>query len=173
MNISVQRESIHTSDASRLLAEAFDELARRYADYSQTDAALFPVEHVEQAGAVFLVARLDDSTTVGCVALRPLAVGGEPTAEMKRMFVMAEARGRGVGSALMAAVEREAQAMGYSRLRLETGDLQPEAIALYEKYSFVRIPCWGSYASDPDSVCYEKYLGHGISRKESIEKCEL
>lgn len=85
---------------------------------------------------------------------------------------MAEREGAESVSALIAAVEREAQAMGYSRLRLETGILQPEAIALYEKYGFVRIRGWGSYESDPDSVCHGKYLGHGISQKESIEKCE-
>ena len=157
--ISVRAESPRTEDATRLLGEAFDELARRYADYSQTDAARLPVEQAEQTGAVFLIARFADNVAaVGCVVLRPLPDFAEPTTEMKRMFVLAEARGRGVGSALMAAVEREARTMGYTRLRLETGVLQPEAIALYEKYGFVRIACWGAYAADPDSVCYEKVL---------------
>jgi putative acetyltransferase len=56
----------------------------------------------------------------------------------------------------MAAVDREARALGYARLRLETGFLLPESIALYEKHGFVHIPCWGAYADDPASVCYEK-----------------
>ena len=158
-SVAVRAESPRTADATRLLAEAFDELARRYADYSQTDAAQFPVEQAEQVGAVFLVARFADSAAaVGCVVLRPLPDFAERTAEMKRMFVVAEARGRGVGSALMAAVEREAHTLVYTRLRLETGVRQPEAIALYEKHGFVRIACWGAYAVDPDSVCYEKVM---------------
>ncbi|MBC7806117.1 MAG: GNAT family N-acetyltransferase [Akkermansiaceae bacterium] len=161
-DISVRAESPRTEDATRLLREAFNELARRYAEYSQTDAALFPVEQAEQAGAVFLIARLAGVQAVGCVVLRPLPCDGQSTAEMKRMFVTVEARGRGVGSALMALVEREARALGYSRLRLETGDLQPEAIALYEKHAFIRIPCWGTYATDPASVCYEKVINRSI-----------
>ncbi|MBC8139505.1 MAG: GNAT family N-acetyltransferase [Fibrella sp.] len=157
-NITIRIESPRTIDATRLLDEAFAELARRYTDYSRTDAALFAIEQAEQTGAAFLVARLADNTAVGCVVLRPLRGDGEPMAEMKRMFVMAEAWGRGVGSALMAAVEGAARAIGYSRLRLETGILQPEAMALYEKHRFVRVACWGTYADDPDSICYEKLL---------------
>lgn len=162
-SVSVRAESLRTEDATRLLREAFNELACRYAEYSQTDAALFPVEQAEQMGAVFLVARLTGVQAVGCVVLRPLpSDDGQSTAEMKRMFVTVAARGRGVGSALMASVEREARALGYSRLRLETGDLQPEAIALYEKHGFVCIPCWGTYATDPASVCYEKVMNQSI-----------
>lgn len=155
-DIVVRAESPRTQDATRLLSEAFDELACRYPEYGQTDAALFPVEQAEQPGATFLVARLADAGTVGCVVLRPIPGGERPTAEVKRLFVSVEARGRGVGSALVASVEREARALGYTRLRLETGFLQPEAIALYEKHGFVRIPCWGAYADNPASVCYEK-----------------
>ena len=103
-----------------------------------------------------MVARVD-GVAAGCVAFLPFA--GDPgTAEIKRLFVNEAARGRGVGAALMAALEREAYTMGYRRLVLETGIFQPEAIRLYGRHGYVRMACYGEYATNPKSLCYEKYL---------------
>jgi ribosomal protein S18 acetylase RimI-like enzyme len=51
-----------------------------------------------------------------------------------------------------------ARANGLSRLRLETGIHQQEAIRLYEAYGFRRIPPFGPYREDPLSRYYEKVL---------------
>ena len=102
---------------------------------------------------VFLVAV--DEAPLGCVGLRLLEDG---VAELKRMWVRPRARGRGVGRALLAAVEAEAAARGVRTMRLETGNLQHEAIALYERVGYGPIPCWGAYAECDDSVCFERRL---------------
>jgi GNAT superfamily N-acetyltransferase len=74
------------------------------------------------------------------------------------MYVRASARRRGVAAAVLAELERLATARGLTTLRLETGDRQPEAIALYESCGYRPIPAFGEYLGDPHSVCMEKRL---------------
>ena len=148
---SVAAESPRAPDAAHLLADAREELARRYGSCPP-----FPAELAEGAGTALLVARID-GVAAGCVAFLPFADDPE-TAEIKRLFVAEAARGRGVGAALMAALEREVAGMGYRRLVLETGIFQPEAIRLYGRHGYVRMPCYGEYATNPKSLCYEKRL---------------
>jgi putative acetyltransferase len=92
---------------------------------------------------------------VGCGAIRPLA---PDVAEIKRMYVRKSARGLGVGRALVFELERLAAVFGYSRLVLETGVRQPEAIALYESRGFTRMANFAAYLDNPLSVCYGKDL---------------
>jgi len=75
------------------------------------------------------------------------------------MFVTAGRRRRGLASAVLAALEEHALRLGYTRLRLETGDRQRPALALYAKWNFHRIPAFAPYANDPTSICFEKALG--------------
>ena len=82
----------------------------------------------------------------------------ETTAEIRRMYVAPAARGRGLSRLVLAALEDEARELGYSFVRLETGDRQPEAIKLYASSGFEPIPRYGSFADDPRSVCFEKRL---------------
>jgi GNAT superfamily N-acetyltransferase len=92
---------------------------------------------------------------VGCACLRPFA--GEPEAvELKRMFVRKEYRGKGHSAAVLGELISWASEEGFKRIRLETGVRQPDAIRFYEKTGFARIPNYGSYADDPDSVCMER-----------------
>ena len=101
---------------------------------------------------VLLVARDDNGDALGMAALNI------PTAELKRMFVAPEARGTGLGRRLLEAVENAARDRGILTLRLETGEPQAAAIALYERAGYVRIPAFGEYVDDPTSVCMEKAL---------------
>jgi GNAT superfamily N-acetyltransferase len=101
-----------------------------------------------------LVAWLD-GRPVGCGMLTTLAPG---TCEIKRMFVTRGERGRGIGGELLRALESVAENEGFRVARLETGAMQPESIALYERNGYVRIPCFGEYVSDPRSLCFEKVL---------------
>lgn len=84
----------------------------------------------------FLVAWSDD-LPVGCVSLRPL---DDRTAEVKRLWVHASARGQGLSRRLMAAIETEARAMGFQWLRLDTNSALTEAIALYRATGWTDIP---------------------------------
>lgn len=75
------------------------------------------------------------------------------------MYVQPGSRRRGLARRLLAALEAAAVAQGARALRLETGLLQPEAVALYEISGYTRIPSYGRWADDPLTVCMEKPLG--------------
>ena len=74
------------------------------------------------------------------------------------MFVDPAMCGHGLGRTVLTELERRAADAGYGRIRLETDNLQHAAVALYERSGYRRIPCWGPFAADPKSVCYEKIL---------------
>jgi ketosteroid isomerase-like protein/GNAT superfamily N-acetyltransferase len=103
----------------------------------------------------FLVARDEEGAALGCGAVWAL---GDDAVEIKRMYVRPEARGRGLGWLILAALESEAERRGYAVLRLETGDFQPEALALYRAAGYREIPCFGAYAGAPHSRCFERRL---------------
>ena len=90
----------------------------------------------------------------GCVALADKAAYGE----VKSMFVDPAARGRGVGAALMAAVETEARALDMSGLKLETGYLLQDAHRLYERTGYAYCGPFGDYPDDPNSRFMTKSL---------------
>jgi putative acetyltransferase len=110
------------------------------------------VREFERDDVLLFVARSDAGEAIGMAALNM------PTAELKRMFVSETARGLGVGRALLEAVESAALERGIPTLRLETGEPQAAAIALYERAGYRRIPPFGEYVDDPTSVCMEKSL---------------
>ena len=120
-----------------------------------------PLEQLLAPEVTFFVAR--DPHAVGTAAL---VDRGDGTAELKRMFVAVEARGRGIASELLRAVEAAAVASGVRILQLETGPKQPEAIALYEKFGYRAIENFGLYIGDADSYCMEKLLTPGTSSSE-------
>ena len=132
-----------------LLAEAVAELGRRYGgtgdDYALTGPAEFLVAVVEGRPA-------------GCIARVAVAGPDFTGVEMKRVFVDARFRGRGVARALVAGFEDAARAAGAHRVRLETGTAQPEAMALYESCGYRRTTPYGQWADDPLTVCYAKAL---------------
>nr|WP_276610733.1 GNAT family N-acetyltransferase [Kineococcus siccus] len=104
--------------------------------------------------ATYLVASVD-GYPAGCIARVPVEDG---LVEMKRVFVDDGFRGRGIASLLVQRFEEDARAAGVARIRLETGTLQPEAIALYEKLGYHRIENFGVYADSPLSVAFGKEL---------------
>jgi len=104
---------------------------------------------------VFLVLREDDGRAIGCGGIARFdAVRGE----VKRMYVVPEARGRGLGRRLLEELEAQARELGYTSVVLETGDRQPEALGLYASAGFERIPCYPPYDSRALSLCFEKRL---------------
>ena len=74
------------------------------------------------------------------------------------MYVSPDFRRCGVAQAVLAKLEAHAVAQGFSQMRLETGNRQAAAMALYERCGYNRIAPFGVYADDPTSVCYEKSL---------------
>jgi GNAT superfamily N-acetyltransferase len=86
-------------------------------------------------GGTFVVG-FEDGVAVCCGGLKRLPDG---TCEIKKMFVVAEARGRGVARALLVELERRARELGYEIARLDTGNRQPHARRLYERTGYVPI----------------------------------
>lgn len=151
-NLIVSAESPHDKKCLDLLAQLRTELSEKYPDELR-GTPLIP-EGLVASGAAFLVAR-SNGKPVGCGAIRPFEPG---VAEIKRMFVVHEARGSGIGRALLQSLETFAKKFGYRSVRLETGLKQPEAINLYQSAGYHRAPCYGPYRKNPMSVCFEKEL---------------
>lgn len=109
---------------------------------------------------VFLVARADDGRPVACGGLRPVddAVAGPGTVEVKRMYVVPEARGSGVATGLLRALEDAARERGMRQVVLETGVLQPDAIRFYEREGYSSIPLFGPYVGSAESRCFARGL---------------
>lgn len=102
-----------------------------------------------------LLAVLPDGTPVGHVALRRLG----PDWEIKRLIVSPLVRRAGIARALLAEVESLASRDGAPRVILQTGDKQPEAVALYERSGYSPIPIYEPYPETmPFSLCFEKPL---------------
>ncbi len=137
----------------QLISQLNAELSATYTEEGATHFRL-DAEEVAEGRGVFLVA-YHDNQPVGCGALRKL---DESTVEIKRMYVAPESRGRGVGRAVLNALEKEARNLGASRIVLETGARQKVASALYESDGFEPIPPYGEYVDSPLSVCMEKRL---------------
>lgn len=151
--LTVERRDIGSAEAQALIAELNAELSARYTEPGETHFLLLP-EQVASGHGTFLVAKLDGEP-VGCGALRRIA---EETGEIKRMYVRPAARGNGVGRTILTALEDEARQLGMTRLVLETGVYQLEAMALYERMGFARIEPFGEYLGSRISVCMGKHL---------------
>ena len=115
--------------ARSLSAAMRDEMAELY-EGIDLDGAHMPKagpRELGPPGGIFLVG-YEDSTPVCCGGVKALPDG---TCEIKRMYVVPEARGRGLARSLLAALEEEARALGYDVARLDTGPRQPHAERMY------------------------------------------
>ena len=113
-----------------------------------------PVDVLRAAHVRFLVARDDAGRAVATGAV--VLFGS--WAELKRMWVVPELRGRGVSKIILDALQAEAKAQGLRCLRLETGVENHAALALYERAGFRRCDPFGDYRPDPLSVFMQKQL---------------
>lgn len=125
-------------------------------------AGLYPAEsnHLVDVATLaspnvrFLVARRNGEA-IGCGALM---LGADGAAEVKRMFVVPEARGLKLGSRILDALEAAARTEGVRIIRLETGVRQPEALGLYRRHGYSERGPFGSYRLDPLSTFFEKHI---------------
>lgn len=141
--------------ARALIAALNAELLLRYPEEGATHFDL-AAEEVAPGRGAFVVAWRDDRA-VGCGAVRRLEAD---VAEIKRMFVAETARRAGIAGRILARLEDEARALGITRLVLETGERQPEALALYRRAGFVEIPRFGAYVDSALSLCMAKTLSN-------------
>jgi putative acetyltransferase len=140
-------------EAAELISALSAELARRYDNMEDGSGGFKPEDALGPRG-VFVIGRIGGNP-VACGAIRPL---GADVAELKRVFVKVDFRGRGYSKAIVNELERQARLRGYKVMRLETGFRQPEAISLYESLGYHPIPNYGEYRDSGLSVCFEKKL---------------
>jgi GNAT superfamily N-acetyltransferase len=146
-------------DAVKLNDLVQQEYVDRYGggDLTQMDAAHFDPPH-----GLYLLAYDENGEAVASGGWRAQDDSPEGfadgDAEIKRMFVVPRARGRGLARAILAELERTAAAAGRTRMVLETGNRQPEAIALYRSCGYTPVPKFGYYRHDELSVCLGKPL---------------
>lgn len=120
--------------------------------YNDTDERTEPFDPATLAGeGSALVVVEEDGTLLACGALKRVSLD---TAEVKRMYTVPGARGRGLGRRILGALIERGRSLGYTRLVLETGDLQAGALHLYGSAGFVRIPNYGYYVGVENSLCY-------------------
>jgi GNAT superfamily N-acetyltransferase len=149
----IRSEDLSSPTAQQLVSALNAELDARYPEDGANFFRLEP-EEVSNGRGMFLAAYLNGKP-VGCGAVRRI----EPhVAEIKRMYVTPAARGRGIGRQILDALESHARQLGATRLVLETGPRQPEAIALYARAGFAEIPLFGEYIGSRFSVCMAKNL---------------
>jgi putative acetyltransferase len=155
MEIVVEQATGPTAEIGGLIAELDAVLGALYEPEQRHGLS---IEEVFQPNVRFFVATIDGQA-VGCGAVALF----DDYAEVKRMYTRKAARGRGVGKALLARIEREAREEGKPVLRLETGTYQAAAIGLYEGCGFRPCGAFGHYAALPPgqiaaSLFYEKPL---------------
>ncbi len=121
--------------------------------YPPEDNYFLSVEALAAPHIDFWIAE-EDGWALGCIALARLDGYGE----VKSMFVVPAARSKGVGAALMEALEAQARAQNLPVLRLETGDTLHDAHRLYRRHGFTDCGPFGYYEDGPHSIFMEKRL---------------
>jgi putative acetyltransferase len=139
------------ADGSALRVAQRVELSARYGSPDSEPGVIPSAADI----TVFFVAYDDDGSAIGCGGLRRLT---ETEAEVKRMFVLPNHRGTGVSTAILDQLEVFGRENAYSRLVLETGDRQPDAVRFYQRQGYARIPNFGHYVGVAGSLCFEKVL---------------
>jgi len=168
--VSIALESPRQPGARRLLDGSTADAQRLYPPESNF---LLDLSALERPEVAFYVARLGVGVGGTAVGIAALVVDSEPTtdaagerAELKRMFVDPDARGRGVGGALLTRIEADAAARGIREIVLETGDLNHAAQALYRRHGYREIAQFGQYVGGLHAVCFAK----PISRLEPADR---
>lgn len=139
------------SPEARMLIDASQKALE--AVYPPEEIFSFSAHELARPGTRFFIAR-EDSAPLGCVAL----VAQEGYGEVKRLFTLPAARGKGVARALMAALEDAAVAQSLPAIRLETGRELDAALRLYRALEYTDCPPFGGYPVLENNLFLEKRL---------------
>jgi putative acetyltransferase len=151
MPVVIVQERPDTADAMQLIAELEAHLTPLYPQESRHGLSVDKL--LRQAVAFFVTRR--DGVPAGCGGVQ---LFGADYGEVKRMYVRPQFRGLGLGKLMLDHLADYSRQHGVTLLRLETGVYQAQAIRLYLRFGFQRIPPFGDYREDPLSVFFEKRL---------------
>lgn len=150
MAIDLIRTNSDNADFRELVRLLDEELQIRDGDAHPFFAQFNKIDKIRQ-----VVVAYENNEAVGCGAIKEFAAG---IAEIKRMFVKTEWRGRGIATRILSESETWAKELNFSECILETGKNQPEAIGLYQKTGYEIIPNYGQYEGIELSVCMRKVI---------------
>ncbi len=148
MNVSILPESPESREAAMLMGELSAILESITGDSGQSS---FSNEDVANNRSVFLIARDQRNSPVGCGAIRPL---DDHCGEIKRMY----SKLPGLGSRILTCLEERAGTLGYRILRLETRKINERAVSFYLRNGYDIIENYGKYRGNEKAVCFEKKL---------------
>ena len=133
----------------RTLVVALDaDLQARYGEQQSFFLQFNKLDHIHH-----VIVAYQNNEAVGCGAFKEYE---KEVAEIKRMFVQLQHRGKGIAGRILTALEQWAKQEGYISCILETAIKQPEAIRLYEKSGYILIPNYGQYIGVEISLCMQK-----------------
>lgn len=121
--------------AASLLDAMRAEMAAIYDGLNIDDSSMpkAGVDELGPPGGIFMVGFDENEQPVCCGGIKRLPDGA---CEIKRMYVVPEARDRGVARALLEALENKARELGYLITRLDTGPRQPKAERMYRNAGY-------------------------------------
>jgi GNAT superfamily N-acetyltransferase len=153
MIVPVELRQVRITDAAveHLLAALGEEYKRRYGGSHEMTTT--QTREFDPPDGAFLVL-VDGGRTIAGGGFRRSTAG---TCEVKRMWTAPDRRRQGHAATILRALEDRARQRGYTRVRLETGPAQPEALALYTQAGYVRTPVYSRY---PSARAFELVLGH-------------
>jgi len=122
--------------------------------YPEDSNHLEALDDLDKANVLFIGCRVDGALVASGAA--KLMDDDDNYAEIKRVFVLDDYRGRGLSARIMNTLETESKKRGIWLFRLETGVRQPEALGLYRKLGYHERGPYGAYGPDPLSVFMEK-----------------
>ncbi|MDX6718549.1 MAG: hypothetical protein QOJ63_803 [Solirubrobacteraceae bacterium] len=135
MALEYRRGRSDEPPGSELVRELNDLLDAQYPGRAARPGSVTTPDEMVSPDGVFLVG-YDDGRPIAIGGVRRLADG---ICEIKRMYVVPCARSRGVGRALLAALEDAARELGYARVRLDAGPRQQHSRTLFEKTGYAEI----------------------------------
>jgi GNAT superfamily N-acetyltransferase len=150
MGFKIVRVDNDNLDFQKLIVSLDADLAGRYGPIQKNFAQFNKVDNIRD-----VVVAYAEGDPAGCGAFKPYDT---EIVELKRIFVTAEYRRKGLAGLILRELELMAKAKGFRTAILETGVLQPEAIQLYRKAGFEIIPNYEPYTESTNSVCMRKTL---------------
>lgn len=148
--MTIHRTDSHSSDFKNLVKSLDATLAHHNGDNDDFFAQFNKIDTIKNCIVAYI-----DEVPAACGAFKELS---EDTVEIKRMFTNPKFRKRGLGSSIVGELENWAKELGYKKVVLETSKDLTNAISVYEKSGFQRIPNYGQYVGVDSSVCFEKRL---------------
>jgi GNAT superfamily N-acetyltransferase len=144
------RTTSENNDFRKMVNSLDEDLNQRNGDIQRQYDQYNKIDKIKHAVVVYVEQR-----PVGCGCFKRF---DDETAEMKRMFVLPEMRGKKLAAKLLQELETWAVEEGFTKAVLETGRRQVEAQRLYVVAGYSGTENYGQYVGMEDSLCYGKEL---------------